>query len=83
MMALRDGHLHVVIMLVGRGADLSWTTNIDWNMVHSAAFGGDRDCLEWVFANTTININSATAIGATPISIALAMDRLDGSKLLV
>jgi hypothetical protein len=82
-MALRNGHVEAVIMLVGRGADLSWITNIGWNMLHNAAFGGDRDCIEWVLANTMININTTYNNGYTPINIAVYNRHIDVAKLLV
>jgi ankyrin repeat protein len=83
MFALWHGHLHVAIMLVGRGADLSRVSSYEANMLHYAAEGANRQCIEWVLANTTIDINSTTHLGTTPIIIALNTNQLDAAKLLV
>jgi ankyrin repeat protein len=46
MLALRYGHLYVAIMLVGRGADLSWVNNAGLNLLQYAAVGGNCECIE-------------------------------------
>jgi hypothetical protein len=83
MLALKYCHIEAVIMLAGRGADLSRITNGGWNMLHFATLGGARDCVKWVLANTTININTTTNIGNTPIYLAANDSNIDAAKLLV
>jgi hypothetical protein len=83
MLALKYCHIEAVIMLAGRGADLSRITNGGWNMLHFATLGGARDCVKWVLANTTININTTTSIGNTPIYLAANDSNIDAAKLLV
>jgi ankyrin repeat protein len=51
MIAMMFSYLHVVQMLVGRGADVTKLNADGWSLLHLAAYGGDRECLEWVFAN--------------------------------
>jgi ankyrin repeat protein len=83
MLALWRGHLHAAIMLVGRGADLSVVDNHYWNLLQFAAASGNRQCIEWVLANTTIDVNLPTKTGCTPIKYALIHGHLDAGKLLV
>jgi hypothetical protein len=58
-------------MLVERGAALSKVTTDGRNLLYFAAVGGSRQCIEWVLANTSIDINSTTTIGDTPILTAI------------
>jgi hypothetical protein len=84
MAALMNGQINTAIMLLGSGADLSRLDIHGRFTIHHAAIGGDRDCVEWVLANTTININlTTTAHGETPIMECLKRDNLDASKLLI
>jgi hypothetical protein len=83
MWALHYGHLNVAIMLAGRGADLSRVCNSGRNVLHCAAWGGNRECIELVLANTSIDVNSTNNIGATLIWYALIHVNLDAAKLLV
>jgi ankyrin repeat protein len=77
-------HLHVVQMLADRGADLSMVDNEGWNLLHYAAIGCDCQCIEWVFANTMIVVNSITTDqGETPIMHSLQRNNLKTSKLLI
>ena len=71
MLALRYCQLITVRMLFERGADLSRVISGGTNALHLAAWGGHVDCIEWVFANTAIDINSTTNDGNTPIRLAL------------
>jgi ankyrin repeat protein len=84
MVALINGQLHVAIMLAGRGADLSRVSNSGLNVLRCAAIDGNIDCIEWVLANTSIDVNSTTNIGGwTPIINAVNHGHLDAGKLLV
>jgi hypothetical protein len=83
MWALRSGHLHAAIMLVGRGADLSRVSSIGQNVLHITVMSGDIDCMNWVLANTTIDINSTDNSGHAPIQRALSHGHFDAAKLLV
>ena len=77
-------HLDAVVMLAERGADLSRVDSHDgWNLFHLAARGGDCRCINWVLANTNIDINSTDNDGYTPIWWAIDYDNLDAGKLLV
>jgi ankyrin repeat protein len=54
------------------------------NLLHDAAFVGNREGIEWVLANTTIDVNSTTSTkGETPIMGPLYYNDLDTSKLLI
>jgi hypothetical protein len=83
LVALCRGQLLAAIMLVGRGADLSRVSNDGSNVLHYAALGGHRQCIELVLANTSIDVNATTCVGWTPIKYALMNNRLDEGKLLV
>jgi hypothetical protein len=83
MVALNGGQLLAAIMLVGRGADLSSVDDVDSTVLHFAALSGHSECIEWVLANTKIDVNSQTYEAFTPIMGALYNNRLDAGKLLV
>jgi hypothetical protein len=83
MIAMMFSHLHVVQMLAARGADLSINSQDGRNLLHYAAARDGRDCIGWVFANTTIDVNSTSTSGETPIMRSLEEDSLDTSKLLI
>jgi ankyrin repeat protein len=83
MRALWYRHLHVAIMLAGRGADLLRVSDYGSNVLHFAAAGGDCECIEWVLANTSFEINSTNNTGITSIRWALINNNLDAAKLLV
>jgi ankyrin repeat protein len=83
MTALYHGNMSVVRLLHERGADLSMVTDNRSNTLHIAARGGDVECINYVLANTTIDVNSTNNHGTTPIRYALAYDKLDAAKLLV
>jgi hypothetical protein len=82
MWALSYGHLAVVRLLHSRGADLSRVTNKGWNVLHIAAIGGNVDCIEFVLANTTIDVNSKDDDGITPIMLTI-YNNLMASNLLI
>jgi ankyrin repeat protein len=47
------------------------------------AMGDNRECTEWVFDNTTIDVNSTTSSGETPIMLSIERNKLDVCKLLI
>jgi ankyrin repeat protein len=77
------GHVESARLLLSRGADLSRVTSGGSNMLHYAAGGGDRDCIELVCANSTIDVNSTTPDGDTPLMWSMYRDILDASNQLV
>jgi hypothetical protein len=81
MDALRNGHIAVVRLMHDRGADLSRVDGSGRIVLHKAASGGNVECIEFVLAVTTIDVNSTNNFGTTPIMN--AMSRLEASKLLV
>jgi ankyrin repeat protein len=83
LIVLICNHPHIVQTLVDKGADLSIVDNDGWNVLHWAARNGNFDLIELVLVNTTIDINSTTFGGGTPIMMALQNNELDASKLLV
>jgi hypothetical protein len=81
--ALAGGQYIASKMLVARGADLSIVDYDGANALHCAALGGDLDCIKWVFAKTTIDVNSTHIKGSTSLGIALAFDQLVAAKYFV
>jgi ankyrin repeat protein len=70
--------------LVAGGADLSIRSRGDeMSVIHMAARGGDLDCVKLVLANTTIDVNSTTNKGWTPLHYSLFDNRYEASKLLL
>jgi ankyrin repeat protein len=67
LVALSKCFLHIVQMLADRGADLSRRDDLGTNLLQCAAIGGDRDCIEWVLANTSIDVESSDGNGATSL----------------
>jgi hypothetical protein len=81
---LACGHgLDVVNALIDIGADLSIVANNGDNVVHAVAYGGDIECIDYILANTTFDINSTTTDGWTPIMGALGNGHYEASKFLV
>jgi ankyrin repeat protein len=83
MKALEHRHMDVVRLLHGRGADVTMVDEDDWNVLHYAAYGGHRESINWVLANTSIAVNATTINGCTSVSIAITNNGLDASKLLI
>jgi hypothetical protein len=83
VLAMRFTHLHVVQMLADKGADLTMVDNEGLNLLHNAADVGNVDCLKWVLANTTIDVNSTINDGETSIAISLFYQKLDAAKYLI
>ena len=54
------------------------------NLLHWATlYGADLECIKWVMANVTIDINVTNNYGDTPIMFTLLHDELVASKYLV
>jgi ankyrin repeat protein len=51
--------------------------------LHYAAVGGDLDCIAWVFAKTTLDVNSTSNDGTTPVMSALWNGRSEAAKELL
>jgi hypothetical protein len=86
MIALYVHHrLEVVQELADRGADLTMVDNDGKNLLHHAVYnyGMLSSSIDWVLANTTIDINSTTTEGETPIMFLLKNNCLNGAKYLV
>jgi ankyrin repeat protein len=83
MLALRFGRVNAAIALARRGADQNNVDDDGWNALHCAAIGGVSDCINWVFANTDIDVNSSSNDGTTSITFAVKHDELNAAKLLV
>jgi ankyrin repeat protein len=83
MRCLINRHLNAVHELVARGADLSLRARDGTSVTHLAAAGGDLDCMKWLLANTTIDVNSTDDYGWTPLHISLRSQYYGVSKLLL
>jgi ankyrin repeat protein len=83
MHALCHGQLMAAKLLHERGADPMRVDIHSLNILHFAAFGGDLDCIEWVFANTAIGVNSTTSSGRTAVMITQDHGHIDAAKCLV
>jgi ankyrin repeat protein len=53
------------------------------NALHMAAVGGDKECIEWVLATTSIDVNSVTSNGTNSIARALLKGHVDAAIYLV
>jgi hypothetical protein len=82
MMALDWGQLVVVRLLHARGADLSRVDRDGCNVLHHAAGRSNVDCIEWVLAITTIDVNSTDNYGLAPIMVTI-YNHLMAFKLLI
>jgi ankyrin repeat protein len=83
MRALGQGKFEAAEVLFGLGAKLS-DVNIDGsNVLHSAAAGGDLDCIALVFEKTSIDVNSTDDDGTTPVMEAFCNGELEAAKVLV
>jgi ankyrin repeat protein len=83
MHALWNGKKRAAKALFKRGADLSRLSYRGWNTLHIAAEGGDQECVKWVLAKTSINVNSTANRGRTAIGCALNNNKSRVGKLLV
>jgi hypothetical protein len=50
--------LDAVMTLTSRGADLSIRPTNRANVLHAAANGGQVDCIDWLLAHATFDVNS-------------------------
>jgi ankyrin repeat protein len=84
MLALEYGKLNAAIMLAGRGADLSRVdTYAGRTLLHFAACGGDLEYLEWVFANTDLDVHATDYNGSEPLGWAGAEGHMGAVKLFI
>jgi hypothetical protein len=75
--------LDVVKALIDIGADLSIVNNEDYNVIHCAASGGNIECIDYMLANTTFDIDSSHNNGPTPLTLSLMKGHYEASKFLV
>jgi hypothetical protein len=83
MLAIMYNRLHIVQVLADRGADLTMVDDDGLSLLHHAAYIGCRESINWVLANTTIDVNSTRTDVATPIMFSIKYNSLDEAKLLV
>jgi ankyrin repeat protein len=83
MRALLKGKLEAAKALSCCGADLLWVSSHGSTALHYAASGGDVDCIEWVIAKISIDVNSTANNGAIAIGCALHKNKLSAANYLV
>ena len=70
MVAAFNGKLPVVKWFLEKGATVTLKDKAGWNMLHSAAQGGDTDILDLIH-NHVPNIESRSLVGITPLMVAV------------
>jgi hypothetical protein len=81
--SLYAGHLQATKLLFARGADPSKVDISGWNALHCSSIGGNVNCINFVFDNTTIDVNSIDNDDWNAIAYALNNANLDAAKLLI
>jgi ankyrin repeat protein len=66
----------IALNLLSRGVDLSRVSSFRQNVLHFAAAGGDRDCVEFVGASSGIDGNSTDADGRMPLMLSMLNNHL-------
>ncbi|XP_022800163.1 ankyrin-3-like [Stylophora pistillata] len=79
MVAAANGKLHAVKWFLGKGANVTCVDNSRWNMLHSAAHGGDTDVIDLILTHLP-DIESKTAEGFTPLMVAALQGKLHAVK---
>ena len=75
MVAAFNGKLPVVKWFLEKGATVTLKDKAGWNMLHSAAQGGDTDILDLIH-NHVPNIESRSLVGITPLMVAVGNCKL-------
>ena len=75
MVAAFKGKLPVVKWFLEKGATATLKDKAGWNMLHSAAQGGDTDILDLIH-NHVPNIESRSLVGITPLMVAVGNCKL-------
>ncbi|XP_048238695.1 ankyrin repeat domain-containing protein 17-like [Haliotis rufescens] len=70
MVAAKGGHKEVFDLLTSEGADMTYESEKDENILHLACYGGNVDIVKYVLHRTTVDINSKDGDGLTPAMIA-------------
>ena len=79
MVAALCGKLHAVKWFLEKGATVACENNRGWNMLHSAAQGGDTDIISLIHTHLP-NIESKTGKGLTPLMVAALTGKLHAVK---
>ncbi|XP_046580618.1 kinase D-interacting substrate of 220 kDa-like [Haliotis rubra] len=83
MRAAREGHRHVVELLVSRGADVSLVDDVGNNILHFACMEGDRKTVEFVLSLDGVDVNARNNSGQTAADVARDLEHRQLSDLLV
>ncbi|XP_067654042.1 putative ankyrin repeat protein RF_0381 isoform X2 [Haliotis asinina] len=83
MEAAVNGHVDVVELLVGRGADVSLVTNSGNNALHLACRNGNLETVKLILSLNVVDINSRGQHYRTPVMEAAVNGHMDVVELLV
>ncbi len=81
-LAAQKGKERSVILLLGKGADVSLADNDGWTPLHYAAVGGKKDIIQ-LLLNKGADFNAKDKQGRTPCDIAREKPMTPGRELLL
>ncbi|XP_067676346.1 serine/threonine-protein phosphatase 6 regulatory ankyrin repeat subunit A-like [Haliotis asinina] len=83
MWAAAMGHMHVVELLVNKGAKLSLVDSLGLNILHAACLFGDVEVVKYVISRDCVDINGRVRCGRTPVMLAAVNGHKEIMELLV
>ncbi|XP_071095477.1 putative ankyrin repeat protein RF_0381 [Haliotis cracherodii] len=83
MVAARWGHKEVFDLLISEGADLTYVSEDDENILHLACYGGNVDIVKYVLKQNMLDLNSKDDDDWTPAMMAISGGHRDILYLLV
>ncbi|XP_071115943.1 ankyrin-1-like [Haliotis cracherodii] len=83
MASAGEGHIQVVELLVGKGADVSLVDGDGNNTLHWACYGGDVETVKFVLSLNVVDIESRGIGSWTPVMVAARRGHMEVVELLV
>lgn len=81
--SISDAKSNVYKYLIENNADINLTNDEGENIIHAIVFSGENKRLQNVVKNYVVNINHKAKDGATPLLLAISLDKADIAQSLI